>query len=80
MKFDEMARKGFEVAREGWGKVAAGGTAMLASGMAMAQSTTPGAAIAGELSGGKDDVMLIIGAVAVILGALIVWGYVKRAR
>ena len=40
----------------------------------------PGSAIAGELGTGKADVMLVIGAVAIILGALILWAYVKRAR
>lgn len=60
-------------------KVGTGLTALAASGLAAAQGT-PGASIASELAGGKADVMLIIGAVAVILGALIVWGYVKRAR
>lgn len=63
------------------GKVTAGATALVASGAALASGgSSPGAAISGELAGGKQDVMLIIGAVAVILGALIVWGYVKRAR
>lgn len=63
------------------GKVATGATALLASGAALASGgSSPGSAIAGELAGGKADVMLIIGAVAIILGALIVWGYVKRAR
>lgn len=64
------------------GKVAAGATALVASGAALAGggAASPGAAIAGEMAGGKADVMLIIGAVAVILGALIVWGYVKKAR
>jgi len=54
--------------------------ALAASGLAAAQSTSPGSAIAGELAGGKADQMLIIGAVAIMLGVLIVWAYVKRAR
>ena len=64
------------------GKIAAGGTALAASGAAFASggSGSPGAAIAGELSGGKADVMLVVAAAAVILGAIILWGYVKKAR
>lgn len=64
------------------GKVAAGATALVASGAALASggSGSPGAAIAGELSGGKGDVMLVVAACAVILGAIILWGYVKKAR
>lgn len=62
-------------------KVSTGATALMASGAAFAQDAgSPGAAIAGELAGGKADVMLVIAAAAVILGALILWGYVKRAR
>lgn len=48
-------------------------------GLAMAQATSPGAIMAGELSGGKADVGLIIAAVAVILGFILVWTLVKRA-
>lgn len=62
-------------------KVGTGLSVVAASGMAAAQSgSSPGAAIAGELAGGKADVMLVVAAAAIILGALIVWGYVKRAR
>lgn len=62
-------------------KVGAGVGALVASAGAMAQSaTSPGAAIAGELSDGKTEVMLVIAAVAVILGVLVLWSYIKRAR
>lgn len=63
-------------------KVGTGITTMGASALALASGGTgsPGAAIAGELATGKDDVMLVIAAVAIILGALILWAYVKRAR
>ncbi|MDH0071438.1 hypothetical protein N5D13_00345 [Stenotrophomonas maltophilia] len=63
-------------------KVSAGVAALMASGAALASggSGSPGAAIAGELSGGKADVMLVVAAAAVILGAIILWGYVKKAR
>lgn len=61
-------------------KVGAGAGALMAAPFAMAQSTSPGAAIAAELSGGKSDVMLVIAAAAVIIGVLVLWAYVKRAR
>lgn len=63
-------------------KVSAGIATLMASGAALASggSGSPGAAIAGELSGGKADVMLVVAAAAVILGAIILWGYVKKAR
>ncbi|APP84823.1 hypothetical protein VDG05_19585 [Xanthomonas campestris pv. raphani] len=63
------------------GKVTAGASSLVASGAAFASgSSSPGAAVAGELSTGKTDVMLVIGTCAAILGALILWAYVKRAR
>lgn len=62
------------------GKVVAGGSALLASGAAFASGGgSPGSAIAGELSTGKADVMLVVAACAVILGAIILWRYVKKA-
>lgn len=63
------------------GKVSAGASALMASGAAFASGAgSPGAAIAGELDGGKAEVNLVIAAVAVILGVIILWGYIKRAR
>lgn len=53
---------------------------MLAPGFAFAQSTSPGSAIASELSTGKGDVMLVVGAAAIIIGVLVLWSYVKRAK
>ena len=63
-------------------KVATGVSTLGASALAFAGGGggSPGSAIAGELGTGKADVMLVIGAVAIILGALILWAYVKRAR
>lgn len=61
-------------------KVSAGVTAMTTSALAFAGATSPGAAIAGELSGGDADLMLIISACAVLLGILILWFYTKKAR
>lgn len=61
-------------------RVATAAGAMVAlPGLVMAQATSPGAIMAGELSGGKADVGLIIAAVAVILGFILVWSLVKRA-
>ncbi|WP_265307938.1 hypothetical protein [Stenotrophomonas sp. SRS1] len=64
------------------GKVAAGATALVASGAAFAAggAGSPGAAIAGELGDGKGDVMLVVAACAVILGAIILWSYVRKVR
>lgn len=75
-KFDSAS----QAAKHYAGRAAAGATALLASGAALAQATTPGAAIQSELNGGKADVMLVIGAAAVIIGVLVLWSYVKRAR
>lgn len=62
-------------------KVGTGATALVASGAAFASGGgSPGSAIAGELSGGKADVMLVIAAAAVIIGVLILWSYIKRAK
>lgn len=79
MKFNSKLRA---VARSIPAKISTGTTALVASGAALASGSgdSPGAAIAGEMAGGKADVMLVIAAAAVILGALIVWGYVKKAR
>lgn len=63
------------------GKFGAGASALMASGAAFASgSGSPGSAIAGELASGKSEVNLVIAAVAVILGVIILWGYIKRAR
>lgn len=74
MKMQKLKDAGRKV-----GKSVAGFGSMVA-GAAMAQATSPGAAIAGELSDGKTEVMLVIAAAAVIIGVLVLWAYVKRAR
>lgn len=62
------------------GKVSAGASSLMASGAAFASGGgTPGSAIAGEISGGKADVALVVSAIAIILGFIIVWRYVKKA-
>ena len=61
------------------GKVAAGTASLVASGAALASGGgSPGAAIAGELGTGKADVMLVVAACALILGAIILWRYVRK--
>lgn len=66
--------------KSGVGKVAVGSTAMVGvAGSALAQ-TGPGDAIATELASGNTQIMVVIGAVAILLGILIVWSYIKRAR
>lgn len=81
-KLHNLFRDAGSVAKSTTAKVGAGLTAMSVSVFALAGggASSPGSAIAGELSGGKADVMLVVAAAAVILGALILWGYVKRAK
>ncbi|MEL1264410.1 hypothetical protein [Pseudoxanthomonas putridarboris] len=53
-----------------------------ASALALAPSafaTGAGSAIAAELSTGKAQVLLVVAALAVIVGTIILWRYVKRA-
>ncbi|WP_416640636.1 hypothetical protein [Xanthomonas arboricola] len=62
-------------------KVSAGATSLVASGAALASgSGSPGASIAGELSGGKTDMGLVITACAILIGVVIVWAYIKRVK
>ena len=58
--------------------VAAGIATLFYSGLAAA-STTPGGAIAADLSGGEADMGLVFAAVAVLIGVLLVWSYVRRS-
>jgi len=61
-------------------KVGTAVTGLMVSGMALASgSSSPGAAIAGEVAGGKADMGLVIGAIAVLLAIIVVWAYTKRA-
>lgn len=78
----EFCRKAFNGAKSVGAKVSTGAAALVASGAAFAGGGggSPGSAIAGELSGGKADVMLVIASAAVIIGVLILWSYVKRAK
>lgn len=81
MKMKNVFDAGRRFAATTGAKVSAGATALMASGAALASGGgSPGSAIAGELSSGKSEVNLVIAAVAVILGVIILWGYIKRAR
>lgn len=61
-------------------KIGAGATALVASGAALASgSSSPGAAIAGEMAGGKADIGVVIGACAVLIGLILVWAYTRKA-
>lgn len=77
MKYMNAARR---FATSAGAKISAGTATLMASGAALASgATSPGAAIAGEVSGGKADMGLVIGACAILLGILIVWAYTRRA-
>ncbi|WP_164283926.1 hypothetical protein [Stenotrophomonas maltophilia] len=61
-------------------KIGAGTGALVASSAALASgSTSPGAAIAAEVSKGNADMAIVIGAIALLLGILVVWAFTKRA-
>ncbi|WP_448133686.1 hypothetical protein [Stenotrophomonas rhizophila] len=61
-------------------KVGTAAAGLMASGMALASgASSPGAAIAGEVSGGKADMGLVIGAIAILIGIIVVWSFTKRA-
>ena len=61
-------------------KLSAGFATLMASGAALASgASSPGAAIATEVGGGKGDMNLVIAAIAILLGVLVVWAYVRRA-
>ncbi|MBA0328500.1 MULTISPECIES: hypothetical protein [Stenotrophomonas] len=61
-------------------KIGAGAGALVASGAALASgSTSPGAAIAAEVSKGNADMAIVIGSIALLLGILVVWAFTKRA-
>ena len=73
-----FTNRAVEGVRNAGTKIAAGTTALVASGAALAQDSQ-GAAIAGELAGGKSEMGLVFAAVAVLIGALLVWAYIKRS-
>lgn len=62
-------------------KIGTGIATLMASGAALASggASSPGAAIAGELSGGKAEIGLVVAACAVLLGLLLLWNYTRKA-
>ena len=72
------SRDSFNAFKRRASMVGASGMALLASGQSFAQ-TSPGAAIAGEMSGGKAEIGLVILASAVLIGLLLVWRHVRKA-
>lgn len=62
-------------------KIGTGVATVMASGAAMASggSGSPGAAIAGELAGGKAEIALVVAACSVLIGLLLLWAYTRRA-
>jgi len=74
----KFANRAVEGTRNAGTKIAAGASGLMASGLALAQDSQ-GAAIAGELAGGKSEMGLVFAAVAVLIGALLVWAYIKRS-
>ena len=77
MKFMNAARR---FGSSAVAKIGAGTTALVASGAALASgSSSPGAAIAGEMAGGKADIGIVIGACAVLIGLILVWAYTRKA-
>lgn len=61
-------------------KIGTGVATLMASGAALASgSGSPGSAIAGELSGGKAEIGLVVAACAVLIGLILLWSYTRRA-
>ncbi|HFF6218581.1 TPA: hypothetical protein ACGCHS_004185 [Stenotrophomonas maltophilia] len=81
MKMSKFASNVLDFTRSTAGKVTTGATAMIASGAAFASGGTgsPGAAIAGELSGGKAELGVVIAACAVLIGLILLWAYTRKA-
>lgn len=62
------------------GKVGAGVTALAVSGAAMAQDASVGGAIKSEITAAKSSVAEILVALAAVIGMLLLWSYLKRAK
>ncbi|WP_323163105.1 hypothetical protein [Stenotrophomonas maltophilia] len=76
MKYMNVARR---FGRSAAGKVAAGATAMIASGAALA-SGGPAEAITSEITNGKSSVSGILVVLAGVLGLFLLWAMIKRAK
>lgn len=74
-----FASKARNMAGSAYTRAAGVGTGlMVAAGSAMAGSS-PGQAIAGELSDGATQMGLVFSAVAILIGLLLVWSYIRRS-
>jgi len=60
--------------------LAIGATSFLAPALAFAQATDPGAAITSEINGVKTTVGAIIVILAGVVGLMVLWSYIKRAK
>lgn len=78
MKMNKIASNVVSFARSTGAKVAAGATAMVASGAALA-SGGPAEAIISEITAGKASVSSILVVLAGILGLLLLWAMIKRS-
>ena len=75
-------RKAADFGRKTASKAPADGTALTLAGwsaMGPGGGTSPGAAIAGGLDNGPTEMGLVFVAVAVLIGLLLVWTYIKRS-
>lgn len=79
MKMNKISSNVVSVARSTGTKVAAGATAMIASGAALA-SGGPAEAITSEITSGKSSVNGILVVLAGVLGLFLLWAMIKRAK
>ncbi|HHA2678145.1 hypothetical protein FEO92_11530 [Stenotrophomonas maltophilia] len=79
MKMNKISSNVVSFARSTGTKVAAGATAMIASGAALA-SGGPAEAITSEITSGKSSVNGILVVLAGVLGLFLLWAMIKRAK
>ena len=79
MKMNKIASNVVSFARSTGTKVAAGATAMVANGAALA-SGGPAEAITAEITNGKSSVSGILVVLAGVLGLFLLWSMIKRAK
>lgn len=79
MKMNKISSNVVSFARSTGAKVAAGATAMIASGAALA-SGGPAEAITAEITSGKSSVNGILVVLAGVLGLFLLWAMIKRAK
>jgi hypothetical protein len=79
MNMNKIASNVVSFARSTGTKVAAGATAMVASGAALA-SGGPAEAVVSEITAGKSSVSGILVVLAGVLGLFLLWSMIKRAK